>query len=92
MKDISNLFNDIGDNEAPLPEFLQIVVTVKRDSDEITISKCLDPQFDLEVLTEAVASLIIVNGKYTESKPEAVLKDVYNKLDKAIKFHGKIIK
>lgn len=74
----------------PMPDKLQIIVSVNRDNDEISVSKCIDPQFDLEILTEALASLIIIAGKYTEKSPKKVLEDINSKLKNAVLFHGKI--
>lgn len=72
------------------PEYLSITISVKKESDEISVSKCLDPQFDMEVLTEGLASLIMVNSKYTERNPLKVLEAVYKQLENAVKFHGTI--
>lgn len=71
-------------------DILQIIVTVNKKDDLITVSKGIDPEFDLEVLTEALASLIMVASKFTEKTPEKVLETVHNKLQIAVKFHGKI--
>lgn len=68
-------------------DFFEIVIRVKKETDEITVSQCVDPQFDLDVLTEGLASLLMVNGKYTERPVLKVLDDVYGKLKAAVSFH-----
>lgn len=74
----------------PAPNIIQIVIQVNKDNDEITVSKCIDPQFDLDILTEGLASIICVNAKYTERAPERVLEDVHRKLKTAVTVHGNI--
>lgn len=66
---------------------LEIIISVSKSDDTITVSKCLDPEFDMDVLTEALASLILINSKYTERKPEAVLVAVHKKLANAVTYH-----
>lgn len=60
-----------------------ISIAVEVDKDNIiSVSKCIDPQFDLNLLTEALGIAVLVNARYTETTPEQVLKQV-NKLLKA---------
>lgn len=75
-----------------MDDTLQIIIKVNKNDDTIAVSKCIDPDFDLDVLTEGLASILILNGKFTERSPLKVLEAVHNKLQNAIKFHGSISK
>lgn len=76
----------------PLPDKLQIIISVNKDDDMITVSKCLNPEFDMQVLTEGLASLIMIASKYTEKNPLETLDIVHKKLKTAVLFHGKMEK
>lgn len=91
MSDITSTLTEIHP-DGPEPDILQLIVTVYKENDTISVSQCRDPQFDLDVLTEALASLILINGKYTEKAPSEVLKAVHSKLLSAVKFHDNIMK
>lgn len=78
--------------DGPEPDILQITVTVYKENDTISVSQCRDPQFDLDVMTEGLASIILIAAKYTERSASEVLKAVHSKLLNAVKFHDNIMK
>lgn len=69
----------------------KISINVEVDGkDEIFVTQAVNPQFDLNLMTEALGMMILVASKYTERPPEDVLADTVKTLRSSVKFKEKV--
>lgn len=86
-------FNPADLEGTPVPEKPQITITLERkpgEDDLLWLSQCVDPVFDMNLVTEALATQICIAADYQQISPERVLKEVVDILKTVVKFRGTI--
>ncbi len=75
-----------------IPEKPTITITLERKDAEdiIWLTQCVDPLFDMQLVSEALATQIVIAAKYTQRKPEDVLKEVVDILTNVVNFRGTV--
>lgn len=75
-----------------IPEKPQITITLERQDleDVIWLTQCVDPLFDMQMISEALATQIVIAAKYSNRTPEQVLKEVVDILTNVVKFRGTV--
>jgi len=83
---------DIKGLDPEIPPKPSITVTIERGGEEdmVWLTQCVDPLFDAQILSEGLATAIVVAAKYTEKPLEEVLQEVVHKLEEAVRWHGTI--
>ena len=79
----------------PVPKNPSITVSIRPainpdEGDMVYLSECVDPIFDMKLLSEGVATAMIIAAKYTETPVSVVFKDLVDYLEKVTQHHATI--
>lgn len=76
----------------PIPEKPSVTIYLERGprEDTIWLSQCVDPQFDMQLIAEGLATAIVMAAKYRGIDPVTQLAEVVENLQQGVKFHGTI--